>query len=123
MLQSADAVVSTLTALTPPGWMSIASGAHSGMPVVSKILLPAPGAAPNEIRNGFDRSLSSAEHLWDAPPADGQAITLQGPAALSPADAAGSTTETFTVAALGAAGTATTAAPTQTPSRRIADGQ
>jgi len=58
-------VIPTMPALTAPGWMSIASGAGPTALGVENILLPTPGGKPNEIRNGFDASLSQAEFLWE----------------------------------------------------------
>jgi len=59
-------VVPTLPALTAPGWMTIASGSHPATLGITNILLPTPGAAPDTIRNGFDRSFSRGEYLWES---------------------------------------------------------
>lgn len=79
--QSAElSVVPTLPALTAPGWMTIASGAHPGTLGVSNILMPATGPAPDTIRNGFDRSLTEVEYLWETLAAEGRpAIVLKYP--------------------------------------------
>ncbi|MBO4208391.1 alkaline phosphatase family protein [Micromonospora echinofusca] len=73
-------VVPTLPALTSPGWQTIASGAHPATLGISNILLPTPGHAPDHIRNGFDRSLSRGEYLWERLAADGHpAIVVKYP--------------------------------------------
>jgi predicted AlkP superfamily phosphohydrolase/phosphomutase len=78
-------VVPTLPALTAPGWLTIASGAHPGTMGVSNILLPTPGAAPDHIRNGFDRSLAHAEYLWETLVAQGRsAVVLKYPGSWPP---------------------------------------
>lgn len=56
----------TLPALTAPGWMCIASGAHPSTLGIENILLPKPGTVPSEIDNGFDSRLVRAETLWQA---------------------------------------------------------
>lgn len=73
-------VIPTLPALTAPGWMTIASGAHPGSLGISNILLPTPGEAPDRIRNGFDRSISRGQYLWEALTSQGRpAIVLKYP--------------------------------------------
>jgi predicted AlkP superfamily phosphohydrolase/phosphomutase len=70
------AVVPTLPALTSPGWLTIGSGALPGTLGVSNILLPTEGSSPDTIRNGFDRSLTDVEYLWEALVAEGRPATV-----------------------------------------------
>ena len=78
-------VVPTLPALTAPGWMTIASGAHPGTIGVSSILQPQRGQPPDLIRNGFDRRLSRVEYLWETFDAQGlPAILLKYPGSWPP---------------------------------------
>jgi predicted AlkP superfamily phosphohydrolase/phosphomutase len=56
--------IPTLPALTSPGWPAIASGCLPSSLGVENILLPTPGQRPNDIRNGFDASLSKADFIW-----------------------------------------------------------
>jgi predicted AlkP superfamily phosphohydrolase/phosphomutase len=58
-------VVPTLPPLTAPGWLTIASGADPSTLGVRSILQPSPGASPDTVLNGFDRTLSHAEYLWE----------------------------------------------------------
>ncbi|WP_084734972.1 alkaline phosphatase family protein [Actinophytocola xinjiangensis] len=58
-------VTPTLPAVTSPGWMTIASGAHPATHGVVNLLQPTPGEAPDSVRNGFDRRLVKAEYLWE----------------------------------------------------------
>ncbi|BCJ65779.1 alkaline phosphatase family protein [Polymorphospora rubra] len=78
-------VTPTLPALTSPGWQTIASGAHPGTLGISNILLPTLGRAPDHIRNGFDRSLSRGEYLWEVLAAEGEpAIVMKYPGSWPP---------------------------------------
>jgi predicted AlkP superfamily phosphohydrolase/phosphomutase len=78
-------VLPTLPALTAPGWMTIASGAHPRTIGVSTILQPQPGQPPDLIRNGFDRRLSRVEYLWEAFDAESlPAIVLHYPGSWPP---------------------------------------
>jgi predicted AlkP superfamily phosphohydrolase/phosphomutase len=80
-------VVPTLPAVTSPGWLTIASGAHPGTLGVSNILLPVPGEAPDRIRNGFSRLASRGEYLWETLVAEGRpAIVVKYPGSWPPAD-------------------------------------
>jgi hypothetical protein len=78
-------VTPTLPALTAPGWLTIASGAHPGTLCVNNILQPVPGAAPDQIRNGFDRRLSRGEYLWETLAARGlPAVVVKYPGSWPP---------------------------------------
>jgi predicted AlkP superfamily phosphohydrolase/phosphomutase len=55
----------TLPALTAPGWMCMATGAHPTTLGIETILLPGQGDTPADILNGFDGSLVQAETLWE----------------------------------------------------------
>lgn len=80
-------VVPTLPALTAPGWLTIASGAHPRTIGVSNILQPVRNHAPDVIRNGFDRRLSRVEYLWEALDAQGlPAIVVKYPGSWPPRD-------------------------------------
>jgi predicted AlkP superfamily phosphohydrolase/phosphomutase len=58
-------VIPTLPPITAPGWLTIASGAHPVTLGVTGILQPVPGTAPDTVQNGFDRTLSRAEYIWE----------------------------------------------------------
>ena len=73
---AALSVVPTLPPLTAPGWLTIGSGAHPGTLGVSNILVPVPGSSPDTIRNGFDRSLTDVEYLWETLAAEGRRATV-----------------------------------------------
>ncbi len=69
-------VIPTLPAVTAPGWLTIASGAHPATLGISNLLLPTPGEAPDRIRNGFSRTLSNAEYLWEVLADEGLPATV-----------------------------------------------
>ena len=78
-------LIPTLPALTSPCWLSIASGAYPSTLGVENILLPTPGEAPDVIRNGFDRTHSNAEYLWETLDREGlHAIVLKYPGSWPP---------------------------------------
>lgn len=78
-------VVPTLPALTSPGWLTIGSGARPSTLGVSNVLQPVPGKAPDIICNGFDRSLSQAEFLWERMAAEGlPAVVVKYPGSWPP---------------------------------------
>lgn len=87
LLQSAALfdVVPTLPALTSPGWLTIGTGARPDTLGVSNVLQPVPGAAPDVICNGFDRSLNQAEFLWESMAAQGlPAVVVKYPGSWPP---------------------------------------
>jgi predicted AlkP superfamily phosphohydrolase/phosphomutase len=81
-------VVPTLPAVTCPGWLTIASGAHPATLGVANILQPVRGHAPDTVQNGFDSRLSRAEYIWETlARAELPAIVLKYPGSWPPRSA------------------------------------